>query len=269
MRSRHLGIAVVAMAALLPLLAGCSDDKSTGPGFGTMNVRMTDDPGDFQHVNLVVTEVSARLASADTTGDDSTSAWTVLTTTPATYDLMALQNGMFATIATGNVPAGRYTQVRLKIGTGSTVVVDGTSHPLEVPSGEQSGLKLVGAFDVPVNGVLDIALDFDASRSIVLTGSGDYMLKPVIKVLSTRAAGAITGQLAPAVPATVWALQAPDTLGSARTAADGHFTLSVLASGVYQVRVEPDSTYRDTTLTGVVVSAGTTANLGTINLTPK
>jgi hypothetical protein len=270
MRIKHLGIVVVA-AALFPLLAGCSDDHTTGPGFGTMNVRMTDAPGDFQHVNLVVTQVSARLQNADTTSaetDSSGGGWIVLNNTAATYDLVTLQNGTFTTIATNSIPAGRYTQLRLKIGTGSTVTVDGTTYPLEVPSGEQSGLKLVGNFDVPTNGVLDVALDFDASRSIVATGAGGYILKPVVKVLATRAAGAITGTLSPAgIPATVWALQSPDTLGSTRVAADGHFALSVLASGVYSVRVSPDSAYRDTTLNGVVVTAGSSQSLGTIQLT--
>jgi hypothetical protein len=44
--------------------AGCGSDNSSAPGFGTMNVRMTDAPGDFEHVNLVVVEVSARMEAA-------------------------------------------------------------------------------------------------------------------------------------------------------------------------------------------------------------
>jgi hypothetical protein len=264
---KQLWIGVLTLSMATGVLSGCSDQTSS-PRFGTMNVRMTDAPGDYEHVNLVVTQVSARMEGVDSTEADTTGGWVVLNNTAATYDLVTLQNGIFTTIGTGLVPAGRYTQLRLKIGTGSTVVVDGVSHPLVVPSGAQSGLKLVGAFDVPASGVVDVALDFDAQRSIVLTGAGTYLLKPVIRVLPTTASGAITGTIAPAgTPATIYALQASDTLGSARAADDGRFTLAVLASGLYAVGIRPDSAYRDTTLTNVSVSAGSTTDLGTVQLT--
>jgi len=265
----HSFLAVLALAAIGGLfLAGCSNN-STNPRFGTMNVRMTDDPGNFDHVNLVITQVSTRMEDADTTGTDSTEGgWVVLKNSAATYDLIALQNGVFATIGTGALPAGHYTQIRLKLGAGSTVVVDGVTYPLTVPSGRQSGLKLVGNFDVPAGGTIDVALDFDASRSIHQTGAGQYMLKPVIKILSTRVAGSITGHIAPAgQPATIYAFQSPDTLGSARAGADGSFTLAVLSPGVYEVAVRPDSAYRDTSLTNVSVVAGQTTNVGTVQLT--
>ena len=51
-----------------------------------------------------------------------------------TRDLLELRNGVFAQLAVGNVPAGHYTQVRLHLGAGSNVVVDGVTHPLDVPS---------------------------------------------------------------------------------------------------------------------------------------
>lgn len=272
-----LGMAVV--AAVVILLAGCSSNNTSGPGFGTMNVRMTDDPGDFDQVNLVVTQVSARIedfedsdSPEDTTDVDSDDdgGWVVLEGDAATFDLMTLQNGEFATIGSALVPAGHYTEIRLKLGEGSNVVIDGVTYPLKVPSGMSSGLKLKGGVDVPSGGVVDIALDFDAARSVFQTGAGQYMLKPVIKILAARVAGGITGYISPAgVGATIYATQPPDTIGSARAAADGLFMLAVLSAGSYDLVVRPDAGYRDTTLFGVVVESGQTASVGTIELTPQ
>jgi hypothetical protein len=97
-----------------------------------MNVRMTDDPGTFDQVNLVITQVSARVEDfdPDTTDVDTTDAdgedddgggWIVLENDAATFDLMTLQNGQFATIGSALVPAGHYTEIRLKLGAGSNV----------------------------------------------------------------------------------------------------------------------------------------------------
>jgi hypothetical protein len=272
---RHsISILTVSIAIALAALAGCSSNSS-GPEYGTMNVRMTDAPGDFDQVNLVVTEVSAHLAGGEelfTSEDDTTDSgdWTVLSEGPATYDLISLQNGVFVTIGSEKLLAGRYTQIRLKLGAGSTVVVDGQTHPLEVPSGMQSGYKLVGTFDVPADGVLDIALDFDAQRSVIQNGAGDYHLKPTVKVLPFSTAGSITGFVLPAgAPTRVLALQGADTLGSTQAAADGRFTLSVLAAGIYDVGFRPESGYRDTTLFGVSVSPQQTTEVDTVQLTSQ
>lgn len=257
------------LAALLSVLviAGCSD-SGTSPGFGTMSLRMTDAPGDFQEVNLEIIQVSAHLGG---TGDDSdsTSGWHVLRAESISVDLLTLRNGVFTTLALAQVPAGHYTQIRLKLGAGSNVVVDGLTHPLTVPSGLQSGYKLVGSFDVPTNGLLDLALDFDAARSIVLTGSDTYLLKPTVRVMPSSSAGSITGHVLPdSVSTTVFAIQAADTIGGALTS-NGDFTVSVLPAGTYSLAFHPATAYRDTTLTNVIVVSGATTNVGSVQLTPQ
>lgn len=254
--------------ALLPLalLAGCSNDNDeTAPGSGTMTVRMTDAPATVQAVNLVVTEVSARVAEGQ---PDSLSGWQVLSTGSKTYNLMNLQNGTFATIGQALIPAGTYTQVRLKLGAGSTITVDGTTYPLTVPSGLQSGLKLNGSFLVTSGGSTDVVLDFDASRSIIQTGAGQYLLKPVVRLMSSSSAGAIRGVVQPSTATTtIYATQGADTLATALTNTSGAFTMSVLNPGTYTVRFHPTTGYRDTTVANVLVSAGQTAVVDTTVLT--
>ena len=267
MRGRALGFPIIISALFLVLaIAGCS--KSTSPGFGTISLKMTDAPGDFQEVNLKIIQVSAHLGGAES-DSDSTSGWHVLRTESIDVDLLTLRNGVFTTLALAEVPAGHYTQIRLKLGAGSNVVVDGVTHPLTVPSGLQSGYKLVGSFDVPAGGALNLALDFDAARSIVLTGSGTYILKPTVRVLPFGTAGSITGHVLPEnVSTTVYAIQAPDTIGSAVTS-NGDFTVSVLPAGVYSLAFHPEPAYRDTTLASVTVNTGATTNVGTVQLTPQ
>jgi hypothetical protein len=139
-----------------------------------------------------------------------------------------------------------------------------------VPSGLQTGLKLVGSFDVPANGLLDVALDFDAARSIFQTGAGSYTLAPTVRVMPFSTAGAIRGSLSPAgTLATIYALQLADTLGRTTVAADGGFTISVLPPGTYAVAFHPATGFRDTTIAGIQVNAGATTDVASVQLTPQ
>jgi len=229
---------------------------------------MTDAPGDFEAVHLVVHQVAAHRDGGSTS--DSTNGWEILEADSSTYDLMTLRDGVFAGIGLAKVPAGHYTQLRLKLGANSDVVMGGVTYPLDVPSGLQSGLKLVGSFDVPANGLLEIALDFDAGRSIVTTGAGGYVLEPTVRVVPFSTAGAISGSVQPAgAAAGVFALQGADTVGSASTAVDGTFQVSVLPQGTYSLALHPQVGFRDTVLSGVVVTAGSTASVGNVQLTAQ
>ncbi len=248
----------------LYLLAGCSSGHmSTASGPGRVSIHLTDAPGTYDQVNLVVDEVSIHLGGPDTSG------WQVLKHDSTTYDLLKLRNGVLAQLAVGDVPAGHYTQVRLHLGPGSNVVVDGVPYPLTVPSGMQSGYKLVGEFDVPTGGQVELTLDFDAARSVIHTGSGKYMLKPTCKVIvnPVQTTGAIAGRLLPAgAAATIFAIADTDTVQATVAGADGRFTLAQLLAGSYSVAIHPDSVYRDTTLANVSVTAGQTTDVGDVQL---
>jgi hypothetical protein len=61
--------------------------------------------------------------------------------------------------------------------------VDGVSYPLSTPSAEQSGLKLQVNATLEAGVVYTILLDFDANKSIVVTGNNTYKLKPVVSII--------------------------------------------------------------------------------------
>jgi hypothetical protein len=217
----------------------------------------------------VITGVSVHRAETDDEG------WESLTLQAGTFDLLQLQHGVMTTLALGDVPPGHYDQLRLLLGDGSTVVVDGVTYPLTVPSGLHSGLKLIGDFDVAAGENRELILDFDAAKSIHQTGNGKYMMRPTIRLIvgdiivpPADTLGSITGRTLPAgVGATVYAIQGTDTLGTTSNDANGNFTLASLLAGSYDVAINAaDTLYRDTTLAGVSVTAGQTTNVGDVQL---
>lgn len=281
---RRLAVPLLSLLVLLAVLAGCSADRSsTRPGFGTVQVRMTDAPGDYDQVNIVVEEV--RIHQTDCDGDTSDTGgngngngrgkgnpgggcWTVISSGEATYDLLQLQNGVFVTLATGRtVPAGSYDRIVLVLGEGSNVVVDGVTYPLKVPGGAHRGVVIEGDFTVPDEGTADVLLDFDADRSIKKLGHGQYMLQPFIRMVQGTSSGEIHGMLEPATEAQIDAMQGDQEIAGTRADEEGNFRISALPAGTYDLRVDVADGYRDTTLTGVVVSNGQVTELGTIVLT--
>jgi hypothetical protein len=260
-------IIAVLLIASLALVAGCSKKTTPIAGSGTtgtVRLRMTDAPGPFDAVSLVVTQVA--ICRGETESDTS-GGWEILSSTGGTYDLMQLRNGVFATLGQAMVPTGHYTQVRLKLGAGSTVTVGGETYPLTVPSGMQSGYKLNGEFDVPADQLVDLALDFDAAHSIHQTGNGRWMLNPVCRVMPFSTAGAIDGNVLPdTATATVYAIVGADTLASTVPGAGGAFVLTPLGAGTYDVAIHAPF-WRDTTIAGVAVTAQQTTHLGGIQLT--
>jgi hypothetical protein len=210
-----------------------------------------------------VTEVSAHASSAA----DSTSGWTVLSDSSRTYDLLTLTNGLSQVIGDRMLSPGHYTQIRLKLGAGSTVVIDGQTYPLTVPSGLQTGLKLNHPFDIQANTLYSLTLDFDAARSIHLAGS-DYVLSPVIRLIATQTSGTVSGTVLPVeAKAIVSTMAGADTVSAYADTTSGYFRLMALPAGVYDIHIVPRTAgFRDSTVTNVAVDAARNTDIGTITL---
>ncbi len=262
---KRILVGVLASGIIL-VLGGCQEMATdTGSGPGRMVVRLMDSPAGYDAINIYVDSVRVHYESGDTISN-----WYTISRMPAVYDLLALSQGRDTVIADGLIPAGYYSQMRLYIGSGSNIVVGGVPQPLVIPSGSQSGLKLNIQATV-VSGVkYELKLDFDAARSIVVTGNGRYMLKPVIKVISTAISGSLSGVVLPdTTNPTVWAISGTDT-SSTFTDTTGYFRFPYLAPAVYLLHIVPaDTTFRDTTLANIAVLAAQNTNVGTITLRKK
>ena len=186
---RPVGIArrLFAPFALVLGLAACGG--SDAPSTGTLHLSLTDAPTcgyDTVYVTLEKVRIHASATAADTDA-----GWSeVVLAPPVRVDLLTLTGGTLMELGEIELPAGHYTQMRLVLGTtapegtlpNSIVPTGGVETALTVPSGEESGLKMNIGIDVPADSLSNYAIDFDACRSFVKTGTGQILLKPVLSI---------------------------------------------------------------------------------------
>jgi len=116
--------------------------------------------------------------------NSGSASWIDLPTKSGIYDLLKLQNGIDTSIVNStSLLEGKITQMRLLLGPQNTVMVDSVIRNLIVPSGSQTGIKLIGHLTVVANQTLNVKLDFDAEKSVVQIDTATYHLKPTIKTL--------------------------------------------------------------------------------------
>jgi hypothetical protein len=118
--------------------------------------------------------------------------WLAVSEQCQTLDLLTLQNGVTEAVGVVALPPGRYGQIRLLIADAS-VVVQGEEHPLEIPSGSESGLKINGGFELFDGEATTITLDFDAGRSVQFEPGRGYMMTPVIELIDVSDHAAAPG----------------------------------------------------------------------------
>lgn len=266
MRRFTILLATVAAISLMALV-GCSDDNSTDPtnstGEGQFTLKLIDSVGPYDEVNIEFIEVAVHRA-----GDDSTSGWMVVSTDTLTANLLEFTNGNYAMLADSSLAAGEYTQVRLLLTDNNTVVVDGVSHELEIPSGSTSGLKLNHPFVLEDGVTYAATLDFDAERSIHMTGNGTYKMSPVIRIIVDATSGTIFGNVDPvAAKARIMTFVGSDTVTTYADTLSGDFRLMALPAGIYDVEIAgTDGMWQEVLMADVQVTAGTETDLGIISL---
>ena len=166
-----------------------------------------------------------------------------------------------------DLDSGRIEQIRLILGPNNYVKTGGQTYPLETPSAQQSGLKLNIHQDVNAGVLYKLLLDFDAARSIVKTGNGKYILKPVIRTTLQAQGGSIKGYVLPNTFATnVFAIQGTDTVAGTSTSSGAYF-IKGLNAGTYSLSFVPgDTTYKQQTKTGIGVTTNTVTTVDTVRL---
>ena len=258
---KHFMFQLSTLTAVLGLMmfSACDEDPVAPRGAAEVSLRLTDAPAHFDGLLLDIRRIEFHT-------DES--GWvSVDPVMPGVYDILDYRNGVDTLLARTSLPAGRLSQVRFVLGEGNAIVVDGIEHPLDVPSGQESGLKFNVQEELVPNGSYEFWTDFDAAQSIVQTGNGGYKLKPVIRVFTRETNGQIKGTVLPVgTNAMVYAISETDTV-SAIPAADGFFLLQGLPEGNYTLRVEPDEAsglpvYERT----VPVAFGIIADVQTIHL---
>ncbi len=283
MRSLSLRRLALISCALLSACNSSSDTASGGGGSaasGTLRVSLTDAPS-VAYKAVYITPLRLRLHSSSTAAD-ADAGWQEIEVTPAgRINLLDLQNGLLRQLGEVTLPAGTYSQIRLVLSDtprANSVVMDSdpseTEIELATPSAQSSGLKLIHSFEVRSNDLVELVLDFDASRSVVRAGaSGRYLLKPVISATVVSVAGQIAGIVdASSTSPTLVSAQIPasDTGGTpvvvrSTLSTDGNYRLSPLPAGPYALSFSR-AVYATHIVTSLAVSAGQTLTLPAITL---
>lgn len=248
----------------LTMLIGCKKgNDNSADGTTKVEIRMTDAPGDFEKINLSVKEIilfsdSKPYRFTATTGIFNILDFRIGTSNP---DIL---------VASGEMPSGEITEIRLVLNdSGNTIVVGGVSQNLTTPSGQSSGwkVKLKANPSLEPGVTYSLLLDFDAAKSIVSTGSGKYILKPVVRGITAATSGLVSGTVLPLLShPEVLVIAGTDTVGTIADPLTGKFTVGGLAAGSYAVKFAPVIGYKDSTITNVNVTLGQNTNLGTITL---
>jgi hypothetical protein len=194
--------AAISAAFSMMLLTACGGGD--GEETGRLSLAVTDAPVDeASSVVVQFSGVAFKRAGAD--------AETVqnLTPSPRQLDLLQYQGGRAALLLDGvTLTAGEYEWIRLIVDNEPGVrdsyieLIGGEECELRVPSGAESGLKLMRGFTLPADGSVALTVDFDLRKSIHAPpgqSSGDcavgYLMRPTLRLVDDANVGAIAGSV--------------------------------------------------------------------------
>ena len=189
---------LISIISLSMILTACGGES---PGNGSLNLSITDAPVDgatqvvvsFDGVSIKPSNGSAYdIDFVDINGDPEIK----------TIDLLAQQGpNSVPLLVNQTLIAGHYNWLRLKVVASKTStdsyikLDDGSEHPLYVPSGEETGLKLNQGFNITDGGAATFTIDFDLRKSVVMPNNGSeaYKLRPTLRIVHNDNVGHING----------------------------------------------------------------------------
>lgn len=250
----------------------CSNSKTEDTA--RVQLKLVDDPGDYLEVNVEIIDIQYNAGE-----DEEWMSFTPVSGYPINVDLTELVAGNSLLLTDELIPAGMLNQVRLVLSENNTLRVEGEEDliPLNTPSAQQSGLKLKLNEELEGGFSYTFILDWIVSESIVKAGnSGNYNLKPVIKVNAEVNSGSISGEVKElnevdqdleAMPNIV--VQVFDSsdmfVTDSQTYELGEFLIQGLDAGNYILKIEQEGYVMYTSIT-INVTVGTIEPAGIIVL---
>lgn len=252
MKTQKVLIALITGISMLAF--ACSKDKGNSASSSNAQFYLTDAPGDFEEVNIDIQSIEIKTEAGFQT----------VVVNKGVYNLLDFTNGQDTLLGDVDLTTQSVKEIRLILGANNTVKVDGITYPLNTPSAQQSGLKIKLDQNVQFGMDYKFVLDFDAAKSIHLTGSGKYQLHPVIRVFTENVTlGSINGVVSPdSIMTRVYAINNQQDTFSTFAGAGGNFKIVGLAEGVYDVTAE--SNFGSATKSNVNVFTGADVTVDTL-----
>lgn len=176
------------------MLGACGGDDNNG-NTTRLKLAVADAPVDGAQAVVVVFDGVELRGSGD--GDPVLIEFD----TPKAIDLLNDSGTASAVLFDQPIPSGTYTQIRLLVAadgdpTDSYIdLADGSRQGLRVPSGSQTGLKLVSGFEAPAGGIANFTIDFDLRKAVTCPPgqNGVCLLRPALRLVDNDAVGNIQG----------------------------------------------------------------------------
>lgn len=246
-------IKIILSFIMLGLIINSCNNDDTNASY-PYSVRLTDAPGPYDEVNVDIQGI-------EVIGEDGKTV--ALNVKKGIFNLLEFSNGVDTLLATDSLEISSVKQIRLILGANNTVVLDGVSYPLRTPSAEQSGLKLKVNQTLQEGILYTVLLDFDANKSVVKLGNGEYQLKPVIRTIEKAISGSIKGKITPiGKMAVVEATSSTAISYTSNVNENGDFLVMGLSPGTYTITITPTLPSLPVTKTDIVVTAGITTDIG-------
>jgi hypothetical protein len=206
--------ATVAALAMVLTMVGGQAAPETAQATGTLQIMVTDAPPEEEVTSIMVTVESVevhkataaqeqeqeqeqeggqgqnqeqeqqQLANNSTNNStDEEAGWLPVNILAGneTFDLLQIQ-GIEEVLAIAELEPGKYTQIRMTVSNVQVRLGDGNLTDVILPSGK---LKFVRPFDIVEGQTTALLFDFDAEKSVNVTGSGQIIVKPVVKLSMT------------------------------------------------------------------------------------
>jgi hypothetical protein len=267
-------MAITAMVVMLGFQSCDSDDEDNT---ARIQLKLVDAPGDYLEVNVEIVDVQYN-------NSDNEAGWMSFGTPedyPINVDLTTLIAGNSLLLADQIIPSGMLKQIRLVLGDGNTIKIEGqeTMMALNTPSAMQSGLKLNLKTALDAGFTYTFILDWDVQKSVVMASEGMYNLKPVIRVNAEVNSGSIEGNVSGEFlvnglsvfnnleNAMVQVYTSNDVyVTETSTNAEGDFLVQGLAAGDYKLKIVNQEAYDDYESALITVTVGSVNNIAPIVL---
>jgi len=254
---KHLHYITLALITSF-LVTGCSEDEENSNS--NLKVRLTDSPAEYEAVNIDIQEVQIHYSDAA----NDTAEWKTLDFAGGVFNLLEFSNGLDTLLVNEQIPSGTLSQIRLVLGDNNTLIIDGETKDLFVPSGSESGLKLNLGAQLTEGITYTVWIDFDASRSVVVRGNEQYNLKPVIRAYMEAQDGGIKGIVRPVESSpVVYAIFGTDTFGT-NCNDEGKFMILGLQEGTYKINFIPIVGFSEKIIEDIVVTQGNVTDMDTV-----